>query len=218
MAVLVTTLVLLLLINLDLDLDAAAANRPNHPDDSITSSPHHSDELHTTTSDLTFVTPLASPELTPVSGNSKLTGSGHLLPERDVDDQAGANIVDAGNEVLQRESSFIGVYNSYVYSGDDYMRDLSPGDWSNVVLGDVRAQSAVLALNQGGRRPTNQQSCLNRTPTDIDMMQLPGDSRVRRRRQQQHQLSALGHHTDSFADEAQTLELNYEAISHENLI
>ena len=142
--------------------DAAAANRPHHQDDSIS---HHSDEVISGNLDLTFVTPMASPEMTPAaSGNSTLTGSGDLLAAGDAADQAGAEIGDdlsGGNEVAEHESSYSGVYSNYLYGGDDYMTDLSPGggqlDWSSVVEGDVRAQGAVLALGRRGGRLTSQQ-------------------------------------------------------------
>ena len=201
--------------------DAVAAKRLKHQHDSISSIPHHSDEPHTVTPDnldLTIVTPMTSPELTPSSGSgsSKVTESGDLLPESDVDDQAGAKIVDdlTGNEVVQHESSFSGIYSSYVYGGDDYMRDPSPEghqrDWTNVVEGDVRAQSAVLALSRRGSRLTY----LNGTPLDMDTMSLPGD-RVHGRYdagRRQQQLHHQSHQRNSFTDDVQALE-NDEAIT-----
>jgi len=204
--------------------------------------PHHHHAQHHITSsdvlDLTIVTPMTSQELTPLSvyassSNSDVTVSrdelGDQVPERDVGDQSGAEIIarsrfdvdDLSREVTgqqqnKHESSYSAVYNSYMYT-DEYTNspsaDTHQCEW-NAVDHSTRAQSAVSALGQRGRGLAYQKSFLNRTPVDIDMMQLSTDGVYRRRRlgsrdqqlQQQTSVmgSRLGRHGGAVAD-VQTL-------------
>jgi len=211
------------------DVAAAACAHRQTKDDSIRSV-SLTDEPRTARSDifdLTTVTPMTPLELTcPGSSNSDASGSGSkirdLLPERDVADQAGAEIIGrhrldsddltSSQSQNRHESSYSSVYSGYMYNIDDYTRAASTKShqWNwDADDSDVGAQSAVLALSRRGRRLTYQKSFLNRTPIDVDMSQPPTDRVYRAgryRQQQQHQLSVLSRPRDSLADDALTLE------------
>jgi len=215
--------------------------------DAVKSTSHH----HTARSDildLTLVTPVTSPLCArPGSSNSNWMRSRNELsdqvPEWDVTDEHGAEIINGsrfdvddlttgehGKQQNEHESSYSGIYSNYVYA-DDYTNGPSPFyqlDW-DVADSGSRAQSAVSALNQRGRRLTYQKSFLERTPIDINLMQISTDT-VQRRRPQSSVLGCrLGRHGGAQAavqaladDEAVTLTdrsvRRRMSMYHENLI
>jgi len=183
-------------------------------DNAIKSTTHHA-KHHTARSDdldLTLVTPMTSPELTPLSTCPGSSSSEETVSKnqqsnepskRDVDENSGAEIMtgssfdvdnltrqEAGQQQNKHESSYSSVYS--MYTDDDTngaSADTRQWAWDD----GIRARSAVSALSPRGRRLTYQKSFLNRTPIDIDMMQLPTDAVYRRRHRDHHQqLSVFG--------------------------
>jgi len=198
--------------------------------------------------DLTFVSPVTSLEMTPLSiepgssSSSEVMGSRvrprDRVPVRLSSEQSGTGIrdrtvMDTGDELGRRESkhesSYCGVYRNYVYANDFSPDDDDQRDW-NTVDRSLRAQRAVavLQVDPPVRRLTYQESFVNRTPIDIDTMMSETDAVYRRRHgyhnQQQLQppseLSPLGcHRAKSPVDDTAGRRLRHRlSVYNENLI
>jgi len=189
----------------------------------------HQAQHHTLTSDildLTAVTPITSLDLTSLSVASSTPSADKIRHLQTAAETVGAIRLDADDSTqnettsekqeehgrMSRLSSYSSIYSNYVCDADDVTRGASPGnaEWNDVVVDyrDSAAQSAVSALGQrGGVGLGYRQSYLNRTPVDVDDIQLAADKLHRGRRrhyhhlqQQQQQLSVLRHHEDSLED------------------
>jgi len=189
--------------------------------------------------DFTLVTPTTSFDLTPLPPSFSSSGrseeatspdpqipgrdSAGGQPEQDLDGVEGLNVL---------ESSYSGVYSRY--SGDAAAEE-SPGGELDLDVGDHRAQSAATALGtvgdlrrRGGGRLSYADSFLNRTPSDVDVLDIGfnrrhGTHRRRMQRQQPYQLSLLFHQPPGGGDDvdiAATARRRRQrpSIYHENLI